>query len=1053
MPRETASFQAVRELFDALLDLDPAARAARLAAECGDDAELRRRVEALLEHDGAPHPGLDRSPAAALAPAADVPPPLPARIGPYEIVRVLGVGGMGIVYEAAQPELGRRVALKVVRSTLLGPEQRRRAQQEGPVLARLRHPGIATIHEIGRALVDGVEHPYLAMELVEGRPLDVHAREAGLDLRARLALMARVARAVHHAHEAGVLHRDLKPANVLVDARGEPRVLDFGVARLLERDGTTTVTATGTVVGTLGHMSPEQVSGRGLDARSDVYALGVLLYELVSGRLPHDVADLPLPEAARRICERSPAALGTLGVPGCPPGSDLETIAAAALAREPERRYASAAALADDLERFLRHEPIAARPASALDHLRLFARRNRGLVAASALAVLALLAGTVVSGWMALRQRDLRRAAERLAYRANVNAAFLALEDDNPAQARRLLADVRVEPVPWELARLERELAEWVAALPSGIGHVWQAGFADGGRSLVALSSGGTLARWDVASRERTLLVPDDERRALPVALSADGATALSIAGKRARLWSTATGEVEAEPEAPLALSGDPRHTAAFAADGRRVALTATDRRVLVLDRASATFLGPFEPGIPALDARGARLVLAGARRVLVRAVDTGALVADLPGPPAPPRSLTLSADGSLAFVADEARALHVLALADGRAHALAADLPDVALSLALDPSGSFLAAMLDDGSVWLWDLASERVRHRFRVGRSSWKTSLAWSPDASLLLSAAHTHDELILWDGHEALEPDVMRGHTSFVYPAVYALGGARIVSGSWDGTVRLWDPRGGRELATLRPHRERSQTLAVSPDGTLVASGSPDRSLVLLDAASGAERARIDGPSAWSALAWGTPGLYGGTRPAPGQVLRLDGTLAIRATLELSGEVEALAVAPVGERLAVATDTHLRILGTAALDARAECQARGTCALAFAPDGRTLASGDSAGRIVLWDADTLVERRILTGHRQEVFGLAFAPDGSRLFSGGRDARLRVWDPSTGDLLAEIPGAGDYLWSVAVSPDGTRVLAGSGDGTVRQWDSEPARVTWERRRAAEER
>ena len=334
---------------------------------------------------------------------------MPARIGGYRVIRLLGRGGMGVVYEAEQDSPTRRVALKVMRSWPSG-NARIRFQHEAELLARLQHPGLAQIYEVGSAVVGGMTVPFFAMELVRGEPLDRHVREHRLDLRDRLELIAKVGDAVHHAHQKGIVHRDLKPANVLVDERGDPRVLDFGVARAIDPDLEleTMRTEVGQLVGTLSYMSPEQAAGESteIDSRSDVYSLGVVAFELLSGRLPHATEGRSLLDVMQSIRDDEVPLLG--GLDRALRG-DVETIVAKALSKEKERRYASAHELASDIRRCLSHEPIAARPATVTYQLAKFARRRRGLVVGAAAVVMALvlgLAGTVHGLLRAERERE-----------------------------------------------------------------------------------------------------------------------------------------------------------------------------------------------------------------------------------------------------------------------------------------------------------------------------------------------------------------------------------------------------------------------------------------------------------------------------------------------------------------------------------------------------------------------------------------------------------------------------------------------------------------------
>jgi eukaryotic-like serine/threonine-protein kinase len=331
-----------------------------------------------------------------------------ARLGAYRILERIGSGGMGAVWLALQQNPERRVALKTIRPELLTPRMRERFTHEARFLAALEHPGIARILEAGSAETAEGETPYLAMEYVAGRPLLEAAELGGWDLGRRLRVLIAIAGAVQHAHTRGVIHRDLKPANILVDAGGQPKILDFGIARAVSEEGpaATRLTHAGEVVGTVWYMSPEQLSGDPLavDLRSDVYALGVILYELLSGELPYAIRESSLIEAIRTREKAAPRPLSALRPEY---RGEIETVVMKALASEPAQRYQSAAALAEDLERFLDHRPILARPPSAGYLLAKFVRRHRVAVAAAALVLLALVGATVVS----LRAAEQARAA------------------------------------------------------------------------------------------------------------------------------------------------------------------------------------------------------------------------------------------------------------------------------------------------------------------------------------------------------------------------------------------------------------------------------------------------------------------------------------------------------------------------------------------------------------------------------------------------------------------------------------------------------------------
>ena len=335
-------------------------------------------------------------------------------VGPFRIVRTLGRGGMGMVFEAEQDSPSRRVALKVMRDDLVTAASRERFRFEVEALGALTHPGIARIYQAG---LEG-NVPWFAMEYVEdARPLTAYCGQRALDHERRIALVAEVAAAIHHGHVKGVLHRDLKPDNLLVGGDGRVRVIDFGMARLTdaERRLATIETESRRIVGTLAYMSPEQVRGEPGDARSDVYGLGVVLYELLTDRLPVAVDPGDFLTSARRIVEDPPRRPAMLD-PRCK--GDVEAVLLSALEKDPERRYASAAAFAEDLGRLRRREPVSARVPGAWARLRAFARRNRALVGAAAVVVVVSLAAAAVSIAFALRSNEAEIAASQMAAEA-----------------------------------------------------------------------------------------------------------------------------------------------------------------------------------------------------------------------------------------------------------------------------------------------------------------------------------------------------------------------------------------------------------------------------------------------------------------------------------------------------------------------------------------------------------------------------------------------------------------------------------------------------------
>ncbi len=320
---------------------------------------------------------------------------------------------MGAVYEAEQDHPRRSVALKVIKAAWASPELLRRFEQEAQSLGRLHHPGIAQIYEAGSADTGFGIQPFFAMELIHGIPLIEYAAEHKLNTRQRLELMIQVCDAVQHAHQRGIIHRDLKPGNILVDEAGQPKILDFGLARATDSDSQATrQTDIGQLLGTLAYMSPEQVLADPdeLDTRTDVYALGVVLYELLAGKMPYALSKM-LHEAVHTIQMTEPAPLST--VSNRMYRGDIETIVGKALEKDKNRRYASAAGLAGDIRRYLNDEPIVARPASASYQLQKFARRHKAIVIGVASVFAVLVLGIVVSTWQAVKARRAQQDAER----------------------------------------------------------------------------------------------------------------------------------------------------------------------------------------------------------------------------------------------------------------------------------------------------------------------------------------------------------------------------------------------------------------------------------------------------------------------------------------------------------------------------------------------------------------------------------------------------------------------------------------------------------------
>lgn len=480
-------FAQAEQIFHQVMDLPVDQRAAAIRQACGVNDELRQEVESLVQSLGSgtflSQPALKVDELLAVAQSSEEADPLLGRMfDEYKIIERLGAGGMGVVYRAMQTQPSREVALKVMRPGLLASDVIRRFENEAQILGHLQHPGIAQVFRAGRLRTDVGTQPYFVMELVQGLSLLEFLSSHALHVPQKLELLARICDAVQHAHAKGVIHRDLKPANILVvhsqspgDKLGwQPKVLDFGVARLVDHEAAISIAATsrttsGEILGTLAYMSPEQFQtsspSESIDIRADVYALGVILFQIMSGRLPLDLSRTTLAQAAPRIVSEEPPKLGDI-TSDCM--GDIEIIAAKALEKAREQRYQTAAALAEDLRRVIAHIPIVARAPSTSDQIRKFAQRNKVLVGGAALAMVLLIAGIVgtsiglVQARKALKLAEQReREAKDAFVQAERTTGFLTsmLASANPTASRGRQITV-LELVDQTAARAAVDLSE-----------------------------------------------------------------------------------------------------------------------------------------------------------------------------------------------------------------------------------------------------------------------------------------------------------------------------------------------------------------------------------------------------------------------------------------------------------------------------------------------------------------------------------------------------------------------------------------------------------------
>ncbi len=1036
----TVPFHRVRALVAELSGLDPARRRERLDAACEGQPELRAEVESLLAHADAPDSFLDRplqvraSSGATERPAAGATDPrrmaIPERVGQYRIVRRIAAGGMGTVYLAEQEHPRRVVALKTIRHHFVSERLRQRFRRESELLGRLQHRGIAQIFEAGVFDRGEGQEPFFALEFVEGVPLTEYARSRRLSVAARVELVIEVCDAVEHAHQRGVVHRDLKPDNILVDASGQPKILDFGVACSVDADapGTTLQTAPGQLIGTIAYMSPEQVGGDpdSIDARSDVYALGVLLFEVLGDRLPLAVHGQSLPAAARVIREDTPIPLGSVDTAL---RGDLETIAGKALEKDPGRRYASARALGDDLRRHLVHAPISARPPSASYRLRKFAQRHKALVLGAATTLVVSVVGAVVASVFAVRAARNEVNAVRALGIARVAIADRALAEE-PRVARRALDEVPEVLRNWEWYHLDSRLA------PLGRIVAPTRGRAEAGHGSVAIAADGT-------------------------------ALFAIVDGARVVVSDLATGDIHTTIEAPVALqsvrlAGDGSRLVAIGADGARVLVFAVSDGRQVLDSGGHTGLAQ-----PAISADGARIAMQvareeGATEVEVLDARTGDLIL---APRMPSRvtpeylSPVLSADGSLVavhrdFAGDGGSFVTVFDCATGAVRGpdrhvgfTAAAFSRRGDQIAVGTGGQAVVRFTTDTGDRLskWQ-GTERVR-AFAFDRDDTCVATASSREARVLdlttgesiaaisvgadeialsadgsrLAAANA-DGGWLWDlgaGRAmTLRDDGVRKLALAFHP-----DGSLLACLSWNGIVRVWDTRSGEMLVATQanpdalPGQRAGNGVQFTADGAeLFVSGGDHRTFDLAaQDGFGPSSTGGDGGQAWIEY-W---------RRCGGQGER--GAAVARRWVLWKPDAEALVCIDARTGKPMASPVTFPGGPTAT-------------AVAVSPDGRLVASGHVGGVIRLWNSETGVELRQVAAHDDRVYSLDFSPDGTRLVSGGLDFSVRVFDVATLEQVLELRGHEDSLRDVAFSPDGTQIASCGSDGTVRLWDSVPA-------------
>jgi WD40 repeat protein/serine/threonine protein kinase len=1031
-------------VFAAASELPADQRGAYLDQACAGDAALRRQVEALLRvHDDAGN-FFDKLAAAAQPSLAEGarpsesdharPSDLPAekpgdRIGRYKLLQQIGEGGCGVVYMAEQGEpVHRRVALKVIKLGMDTKNVIARFEAERQALALMDHPNIAKVFDAG-ATETG--RPYFVMELVKAIPITRFCDENNLSTVARLGLFIQVCQAIQHAHQKGIIHRDTKPSNILVadhDGVPVPKIIDFGIAkattgqRLTDK---TLFTAFEQFIGTPAYMSPEQakLSGLDVDTRSDIYSLGVLLYELLTGKTPFEAKRLleaGLDEVRRIIREEEPVTpstkLQTLAAAeqttiakhrqSDPPKlmhlirGDLDWIVMKALEKDRSRRYETANGLAMDIQRHFNDEPVAARPPSAAYKLQKAWRRNKLAFTAGAVVAVTLVLGITVSSWQAIeagrakdsekgqrlaaeaaqqaekQQRELveRREAEvsRLLYVSNMNVAQQAWDENNIARLRQTLEETQDSPYrgfEWYYWQPQTHMA--LMTLRGHLGPVLSVAVSPDGRQIATGSDDNTAKIWDAASGRELFTLKGHRDWIKRIAFSPDGRRIVTAShDQTARVWDVATGREL------FTLKGhsDVVGAALFTPDGRRIVTGSWDKTAKVWDADTG-------------------------RELLTLKEQTGKIWAAVAISPNGQRIATASEDSAdkPAIVWDAVTGRELLTL---KGHT------DRIVFLAFSPDNERIATASKNKTAILWDAASGRELLTLK-GHTSFVLCVAFSPDGQLL--ATSSGDNTVkLWDAATGRELRTLKGHGGGIASLAFYPDGRRLVTGSQDHTAKVWDAASGlsgdetgRSLFTLKGHSNVVNCVAFSPDGHLIVTGSWDTTAKVWDASSG----RL--------------------------LLTKEGN---------SGEVYGVAFSPDGRRIVTGgQDGVARVWDATSGEDLMTLKGHGdlVSSVAFSPDGRRIVSGSVDSTAKVWDAASGSNLLTLNGHSDAVTRVAWSPDGQKIVTCSYDQTAKVWDAANGTNLLTLVGHSGRVWAVAFSPDGHRIVTGAEDDTGKVWDA----------------
>jgi WD40 repeat protein len=952
-------------------------------------------------------------------------PPPERMVGRYEIIGELGRGAMGVVYRARQAGLNRIVALKMVLSgDYAGPDDLVRFRSEAEAVARLQHPHIVQIYEVGEQ--DNL--PYFSLEYVSGGNLAKKLSGFPLPAREAAKLTETLARAVHYAHQRGVIHRDLKPANVLLTEDGEPKITDFGLAKRLQTEADSESplpeTKSGDIMGTPSYMAPEQALGKTelIGPLTDVYALGAILYEMLTGRPPFRGANTV--ETLHQVVFDELVPPSSLQ-PKLP--RDLETICLMSLHKDAKRRYASAEAMADDLRRFLNGETIRARRTSVWERGYKFAMRRPAwalIIAATPL----VCAGLGVLALYALDKEQKERAAlrqaqvaedrakeneldaRREAYRAQMKTAW-----DEWQNTHVRLASINLDKLkPTRTDQRDLRGFEWYyldklrhADLRTIPGAHTTVCLSPDGLTVAAAGPGNTAKIWDIGKGEEIHTFAGHEGPVQTLAFHPRGD--LLVTGSEdqtLRIWDVASGRL-------LHTVRDHKgavNCVAFRPDGERLVSAGNDGRVIIWNAADGNKVTIFNGHTQAVYAiayrpDGKLLASAGADgNVLVWGEDRK-IVTQLPGEQDEPiTALAFSRDGQRIVTGSVKGNLTLWTLSDNQdphPQSLREAHKEAVKGLAFSADGGFFASASLDQTIRLWDGRDGKDVSFYR-GHLAGVTAVAFSP-RGLLLASAGEDPAVKIWDASVDPEAVILHGenpHSALVHSIGFSPNGTHIASASFDKRVKIWDAATGEELRSFDAHNDMVNSVAYSPDGKHLATAGADRLIKIRNLEADEAPVILDGHTdSVECVAYSPNGgwLVSGSK---------DGTVRLWD---------------------LGTHNSGRILGR---------HLAGVICVAVTPDGRRIASGGEDRTVRVWEAETGSEIFRLTDHSDTVTSVAFSPDGQFLASGGHDWTAKIWNAKTGELIHSLSGHERAVQGVVFGPDSEHLITVSSDRLIKFWD-----------------